>query len=60
MRVHVRCDQCGEKFWAKGYSDEDVGISAAVSEDDPMDDACECIRDGGSFTVIDSEYEEDD
>ena len=63
LRVHCRCDiaDCQETFWANGREEPDVN-AMGVCDDDEMEDACEHVKAGGSYTIIDSEvdYGDDD
>ena len=56
MNVLCKCEVCGATWWARGYAEPDVGIFGAACEDDPMEEACEHVKAGGGFVVVDSEY----
>lgn len=59
MRFKYRCTQCGATGWAKGWEEPDVN-AAGINDDDPMEDACEHIRAGGNYELVDREYDDDD
>jgi hypothetical protein len=58
MRHQYKCDICGQTGWAKGWEEFDTN-AAGLLDSEPLDDACEHIQNGGSYTLIDTEYDEE-
>lgn len=60
LAVKCRCanPDCGQEFWASGWEEPDVN-AMGVRDDDPMEDACAHVQSGGSYTIVDSEYDDD-
>ena len=54
MNYQIECDICGARCWTRGEYESDTN-AVVLDDNDPLDDACEHIRDGGSFTIIDEE-----
>lgn len=57
MRFKYKCDVCEATGWASGWQENDTN-AAGLYDDDPLEDACEHIKAGGTYTLVDSEYEE--
>jgi hypothetical protein len=55
--LQIKCDDCGATCWTKGYIEE-VTNAVIYNEDDPLEDACEHIQQGGAWTVINEEYDD--
>lgn len=57
MRYQYKCKVCCATGWARGYYEPDTN-AGGICEDDPMEDACEHIKAGGDYDLIDQEYED--
>jgi hypothetical protein len=57
VRFKYKCNVCGATGWARGWSEPDVN-AAGLCDDNPMEDACEHIKAGGDYELVDQEYEE--
>lgn len=61
MRVKIQCDVpgCGATCWARGWEESDTN-AMGVDDRDELEDACEHVKAGGSYAIIDWEYETPD
>lgn len=59
MRHKWKCDVCGVTGWAIGWEEPDVN-AAGLDDRYPIEDACEHVGTGGSYTIVDTEYDGDD
>ena len=61
LRYKYKCKEpgCECTGWARGWDEPDVN-AGGICEDDPMEDACEHIRNGGDYDLVDSEYDSDE
>jgi hypothetical protein len=59
MRHKYKCTICGATGWARGWSEDDIN-AAGLDDNDPLEDACEHINAGGDYTLIDTEYDDNE
>lgn len=57
MRLKYKCSVCGATGWSRGWSEDDTN-AAGIDENDPMEDACQHIKNGGDYELVDLEYED--
>lgn len=58
MNFLLRCNACKAECWAAGVEDPDTN-AVEIKETDSLEDACDHLKDGGDYTIIDQEYEDD-
>lgn len=58
MRFCVTCDKCGEHIWVRGSDDPDTNSVDLNENDSAWDEACEHIKNGGPYTIGDSEADD--
>ena len=60
LKFLIRCPECKTSFWAPGWFEPDTN-AAGINDHIPLpDEACDCIRDGGDYQIIDEEYDDPD
>lgn len=59
MRYKYQCKvpTCKATGWAGGYYEPDTN-AGGINDNDPMEDACEHIKAGGDYSLIDQEEED--
>ena len=54
MRYEIQCNVCSARCWTRGVYESDTD-AVVLDDNDPLEDGCEHMRDGGDFTIIDEE-----
>jgi hypothetical protein len=55
VNYEVVCEACGAAVWIRGEEEDDTNALELHVEDPNWDDACEHIKDGGSWKIGRSE-----
>ncbi len=59
LMFKYQCTKCAATGWAKGWEEFDTN-AAGLDDNDPLEDACEHIRAGGDYSLIDQDYQSDE
>jgi hypothetical protein len=54
VNYQIRCVVCGAKCWTRGDYESDTN-ACVLDDNDPLDDACEHIKAGGDYEIVDEE-----
>jgi hypothetical protein len=60
MRFKCVCLICGEFIWVRGEYESDTNATTLNENDSAWDEACEHIKDGSDYSIIDSEPIDDE
>jgi hypothetical protein len=58
MNFKLKCAVCGETFWVCGSDEPDTGVVNLSEREEAWRDACEHVKDGGDYEIVDHEYDD--